>query len=416
MVSTPVRVPRTRPCARDLTRPFFVSNLLAAPGWVRAGASGGAHLGKAGAAGLGGAAWPRSTSSGAWWAARTLRSRRSSASGSSSPTMAAPTTSGARPAVALQAQLHRRLQCGRAGAVRPPRRSARRRRAARGGWAACSRCAPRSRARGDLTCRKRVCRWMMLEGSASGQTQVDVNTNADISVWATPILASRPPTAQVRTCSNPYCPHPRPCNYGPVASTTWHPARALSVAMYDTYTNMQGSKSRRSPQPGSNADTIPPLSSTFLSSRPSTSEGPRSPSPPARENGAKLDGIHGRIALAMTEGRIDTDKSDVRSFLAQEIVANSQTVSMTEAVETRIVTSCVSTDMLIAPRPAKSAGYECICARELVGKIVCVVFALNVYVLTQPGGYRQQKGARRGVSNSRSTVNRSPMRSLPTYR
>jgi hypothetical protein len=260
-------------------------------------------------------------------------------------------------------------------------------------------------------------------------TNKDTNTNSNTNthkhkhkhrklVPPSPLmpLASRPPTAQVRTCSNPYCPHPRPCNYGPVASTTWHPARALSVAMYDTYTNMQGSKSRRSPQPGSNADTIPPLSSTFLSSRPSTSEGPRSPSPPARENGAKLDGIHGRIALAMTEGRIDTDKSDVRSFLAQEIVANSQTVSRTEAVETRIVTSCVSTDMLIAPRPAKSAGYECICARELVGKIVCVVFALNVYVLTQPGGYRQQKGARRGVSNSRSTVNRSPMRSLPTYR
>jgi B9 domain-containing protein 2 len=30
-------------------------------------------------------------------------------------------------------------------------------------------------------------RWMLLEGAASGQTQVDVNDNSDTCVWATPI-------------------------------------------------------------------------------------------------------------------------------------------------------------------------------------------------------------------------------------
>ena len=30
-------------------------------------------------------------------------------------------------------------------------------------------------------------RWMLLEGNASGQTQVDVSTNFDMSVWSTPI-------------------------------------------------------------------------------------------------------------------------------------------------------------------------------------------------------------------------------------
>ena len=35
-----------------------------------------------------------------------------------------------------------------------------------------------------------VSSWMMLEGNVSGQTQVDVNTGAVMSVWATPLDVS----------------------------------------------------------------------------------------------------------------------------------------------------------------------------------------------------------------------------------
>ena len=35
--------------------------------------------------------------------------------------------------------------------------------------------------------RHRATRWTMLEGNSSGQTQVDVNSNSEMSVWAAPI-------------------------------------------------------------------------------------------------------------------------------------------------------------------------------------------------------------------------------------
>jgi hypothetical protein len=113
---------------------------------------------------------------------------------------------------------------------------------------------------------------------------------------------------------------------------------------------------RRSSSPDHNPDTISPVSSTFLSSRlssrPSTAEGLR---PPSR--GA----VAGESSV--------TDKGDVRTRLAAEFAANKRGANealtsfsstnyysykrgANEAGENCRVARCLSSDMLLVPRPA----------------------------------------------------------------
>jgi hypothetical protein len=100
----------------------------------------------------------------------------------------------------------------------------------------------------------------------------------------------------------------------------------------------EGTHGRSSSSPDNNPDMILPVSSTFLRSRPSTAEGLR---PPSR--------------IAVDGESIVTDKGDVRSLLAADLVANN--LGANEAGEKCRVAPCLSTDMLLVPRPAKSSSW-----------------------------------------------------------